>query len=90
MSEPWNFTEAQRRQFREAHAEAKRTRAPSKPWRVRLAGGAHQDYRSESAAYSAISTAIRQGGPGQFVVEHFEHGEWRLYERIEPGGAPAS
>jgi hypothetical protein len=24
MSEPWNFTEAQRRQFREAHAEAKR------------------------------------------------------------------
>jgi hypothetical protein len=24
VSEPWNFTEAQRRQFREAHAEAKR------------------------------------------------------------------
>ena len=24
MSEPWNFTEAQRHQFREAHAEAKR------------------------------------------------------------------
>ena len=24
MSEPWNLTEAQRRQFREAHAEAKR------------------------------------------------------------------
>jgi hypothetical protein len=26
VSEPWNFTEAQRRQFREAHAEAKRER----------------------------------------------------------------
>ena len=26
MSEPWNFTEAQRRQFREAHAEATRKR----------------------------------------------------------------
>src|SRR5512142_977321 len=24
MTEPWDFTEAQRRQFREAHAEAKR------------------------------------------------------------------
>lgn len=24
MTEPWNLTEAQRRQFREAHAEAKR------------------------------------------------------------------
>lgn len=24
MTEPWNFTEAQRRQFREAHAGAKR------------------------------------------------------------------
>jgi len=28
MTEPWNFTEAQRRQFREAHADAKRTHVP--------------------------------------------------------------
>ena len=27
MSEPWNFTETQRRQFREAQAEAKQNRA---------------------------------------------------------------
>jgi hypothetical protein len=84
MSEPWNLTEAQRQQFREAHAEWKRTRPPSKPWRVRLTGGACQDYRSQSAAYDAINTAVRHSGPGRFTVEHFERGAWRLYERIEP------
>jgi hypothetical protein len=57
---------------------------PSKPWRVRLVGGAHQDYRSQSAAYSAIETTVRQSGPGKFVIEHFENGGWRLYERIDP------
>lgn len=31
MTGPWDLTAAQRRQFREAHAEAKRTRPPSKP-----------------------------------------------------------
>src|ERR1035441_3685655 len=33
MSEPWNLTEAQRRQFREAHGDAKRARmtAPDFP-----------------------------------------------------------
>lgn len=30
MSEPWNLTPAQRQQFREARAEAKRTKPPSK------------------------------------------------------------
>jgi hypothetical protein len=31
MTEPWNLTEPQRRQLREAHAEAKRARAQRTP-----------------------------------------------------------
>ena len=84
MSEPWNVTEAQRRQFREAHAEAKRTKPPSKPWRVYVADGqSSADYRSERAAYAAVKD-WRDAGITVRRVEHWENGEWRLYERIDP------
>ena len=64
------------------------TRAPAKKWRVRLTGGAHQDYRSQSAAYDAINTVVRHPGPGRFIVEHFERGSWQLYERVDASSEP--
>ncbi len=86
MSEPWDFTEAQRRQFREAHAEAKRTRPPSKPWRVTwpslvTTAPNSADYRSQRAAYEAVESVTRIVAA---TVYHWEDGDWRLYERIEP------
>jgi hypothetical protein len=83
MSEPWNFTEAQRRQFREAQAEAKRVRPPSKPWRVSLTGSGHQDFRSRTGAYEAVQVLLRSK-LGRVVVEHFEDGRWQRYEVLDP------
>jgi hypothetical protein len=87
MSEPWNLTEAQRRQFREAQAEAKRTKPPSKPWRVTWPSLVNrdphsEDYRSQRAAYEAVESITRIRVKA--TVWHWENGDWRLHERIEP------
>lgn len=88
MSEPWNLTEPLRRQLREAQAEAKRTEPPSKSWRVQRVGSVYEDFRSQNAAYTAVKGLSSLGI--ELKVWHFESGEWRLYEHIEPqGGAEA-
>jgi hypothetical protein len=82
--EPWNFTEAERRQFREAHAEAKRARPPSKPWRVYGARGISVDYRSQRAAYEAVKSITNAGVTAR--VWHWEDGRWVLFEKIAASG----
>ena len=57
-------------------------RPPSKPWRVYGARGMSEDYRSQRAAYEAVSVITRGGNPAK--VYHWEDGTWRLFERIDP------
>jgi len=94
MTEPWNFTEAQRRQFREAHAETRRARMadpdfplripssadddPAKSWRVMDASGSARDYDGRQAARDA---AYRMGGSSG-VYAREDGGEWHLYETL--------
>ena len=81
MSEPWNLTEPQRRQFREAQAAARAARPPSKRWRVRTASEC-EDRRSQSAAYELANALTRQ--LLHVTVEHWEDGRWRTYEHLDP------
>lgn len=81
MAGPWNFTEAQRRQFREAQAEAKQDRPPAKRWQVRTPTSC-EDRRSQKGAYElalGLANALLSS-----EVWHWEDGSWRLYERVEP------
>lgn len=57
--------------------------APAKPWRVatRIAD-APVDCRSQKAAYEAVCGFADSGTP--CTVWHWENGDWRLYERVEP------
>ena len=57
-------------------------RRPSKPWRVSGPNPLAEHYRSESAAYDAVRELNGWGHAA--VVEHWEDGKWRLYERVEP------
>ena len=93
MSEPWNFTEAQRRQFREAHAEAKQSRPPAKRWRITTASGTFS-YTSERKLYEVLNDQVnRVASIGAKVdIHHLEGGRWVLYERAvitENGWEPA-
>ena len=58
--------------------------APAKPWRVYGNHLSHlaQDYRGQAAAYDAVKELTGFGHTA--TVEHYEDGQWRLYERIEP------
>jgi hypothetical protein len=61
-------------------------RPPSKPWRVTwpsvVSRAPHsEDYRSQRAAYEAVASITRQLSA---TVYHWERGDWRLYERVEP------
>ena len=57
-------------------------RPPSKPWRVRLAGGGYQDFRSERAAYEAAQVVVDSGF--KTTIRHWEDGRWARYETFEP------
>ena len=76
MSEPWNFTEAQRRQFREAHAEAKRTRAtqPKTP----TASGISRLLASAGYARSQPRPGAVSAPTGGFVVSAQMFGRVRV------------
>ena len=92
MAEPWNFTEAQRRQFREAHAKRARmtdpdfpvslpaspSDDPAKGWRVMDASGNTADYDGRPAARQAM---YAQRGSSA-VYDRGDSGEWRLYETL--------
>jgi hypothetical protein len=88
MAEPWNFTEAQRRQFREAHAEAKRARAskpksPSVQYGIRWPTGSVFPFHSREDAETALREDGR--GVGVLVVHEYEPGTanatgWREVE----------
>ena len=96
MTEPWNFTETQRRQFREAHAEAKRARMtdpdfpvslpaspsddPAKGWRVMDASGNTADYDGRVAARQAMYA--QRGSCAVYDHSGSDSGEWRLYETL--------
>jgi hypothetical protein len=94
MSEPWNLTEAQRRQFREAHADAKRapmaapdfaetipaadTDDPAKGWRVLDDSGNMQDYSVRPDACRAMYDASGSSA----VYGRTRSGVWRLDETL--------
>ena len=94
MSEPWNLTEAQRRQFREAHADAKRARMtapdfpgtipaadtddPAKGWRVLDDSGNMQDYSVRPDARRAMYDASGSSA----VYGRTRSGVWRLDETL--------
>ena len=92
MTEPWTFTEAQRRQFREAHAEAKRKQMAAKPKNLSaqqygIRWGADSDvvfaYGSRALAEAALGEDGRS--VGILVVHEYEPGtpnatEWREVE----------
>src|ERR1039457_4705856 len=100
MSEPWNLTEAQRRQFREAHADAKRARmtAPDFPgtipaadtddhatgWRVLDDSGNMRDCSGQPDARRAMSDASGSSA----VYGRTRSGVWRLDETLLRGGGP--
>jgi hypothetical protein len=93
MSEPWDLTPAQRRQFREAHAEAKRAKTPGfpldlpasdaddpgKPWRVMDASGTTRDHASRRAARDAMDD-VR--GSSALYARNMVTGEWSQYETL--------
>ena len=83
MTSPWDLTEPQRRQLREAPAAAKAARPPSKPWRVYGARGISTDFRGQRAAYDAVNTITKAGNKA--TVYHWEDGRWVKYEVIDPG-----
>lgn len=83
MSEPWNFTEAERLQFREAQIAAKTARPPYKRWRVTRPAAGVSDFRGRPAAYKFARDALT-GGEAVAVL-HWYDGGWHLYERLEPG-----
>jgi hypothetical protein len=92
--EPWNLTEAQRRQFREAHAEAKRaqmadpdfpadlpaadTDDPAKGWRVMDSSGNTADYELRHVAREAMYEMRGSSA----VYDRNGAGGWRLYETL--------
>jgi hypothetical protein len=94
MSEPWNLTEAQRRQLREAHAGAKRARMaapdfpgtipasdtddPAKGWRVLDDTGTTQDYDVRQDARRAMYAARGSSA----VYGRTRSGVWRLDETL--------
>lgn len=94
MTDPWNFTEAQRQQFREAHAEAERTRSadpdfpadipaspsddPGKGWRVMDASGEVVDYPNRRQARFAMEA--ERGSSASYARN--DRGEWQLYETL--------
>ena len=78
MTDPWNLTEPQRRQFREAQA----ARAPARRWRVYGPRGLSIDYRSERAAYERVNGLTRNLGTAAKVY-HWQDGSWTFYELIE-------
>lgn len=55
---------------------------PSKPWRVHGPNPLHEDFRYQPAAYLAVKELADWGHTA--TVYHWEGGDWRLYERIEP------
>lgn len=85
MTEPWNLTEPQRRQLREAQAAAKAARPPYKRWRVAVEGKQGVPFRGQIAAYEYARDLATYGEA--IIVHHWENGDWRLHERIEPEGA---
>jgi hypothetical protein len=86
MTEPWNLTPAQRQQFREAHAEAKRT--PSKPWRIYTPNGNSFDYSSMREAIDTAQSII--AGGGRATLYHWRDGSWHLYELAATEGLPVT
>jgi hypothetical protein len=95
MSEPWNLTPAQRRQFRETAAAAKRARMaapdfppdipaadsddPSKPWRVVDDSGTPVDYPSRREACYAMD---HERGSSALYARNMVTGEWSQYETL--------
>jgi hypothetical protein len=96
MSEPWDLTPAQRRQIREAHAEAKRaevpdfplvlpaadTDDPATPWRVMDDSGTTRDHPARRAARDAMDD-VR--GSSALYSRNMATGEWSLYETLLRG-----
>jgi|HubBroStandDraft_6_1064221.scaffolds.fasta_scaffold00062_13 hypothetical protein len=85
MSEPWNLTEAQRRQIREAHAEAKLAGAPklATQYGIRWPTGSVFCFGSRELAEAALGEDPRRAGV--LVVHEIEPGtpnatEWREVE----------
>jgi hypothetical protein len=92
MSEPWNLTPAQRQQLREAHAEAKRAKAPDFPgtipaapeddpsmwWRVMYRGGNTRDYSARGEARQAMYDARGSSA----VYGRTRGGVWQLDETL--------
>lgn len=76
MTEPWDLTPAQRRQFREARAEAKRARAASEESARRIERRAAEEAARRMQRESAEADAVRmhrEDGP-----EETGFGGWDL------------
>jgi len=59
-------------------------RTPSKPWRVDPTRGVGWGYyfRSQPTAYGKVQALTAKGETA--TVYHWENGDWRLCERVEP------